>query len=420
MPRRSEIRLSKRVVDGLAVERGDRVFYDQRLTGFGVRVHASGRKMYVVHAQAPGVGLRRVSIGRYEAIAFEEARRRAAQVIDRLKRGEKPFPEPAPAEPTVADLAERYISAHVEVNCRPGTVGTFGRIVRLYIVPEFGEMLVSEVKRMHVAALHDRMRDKPFLANQVRDVMAKMFRLAEAWEMVPLRRNPALSIRRYKVGRRERFLSGEEYRRLGQVLYEAEMDGSVSPEGVAAIRLLLVTGCRKNEILMLRWDDIDRTAGELLLRDSKTGARRVPLTPDVEFALGRIPRLEGNPWVIAGQKPGAHLSNLDVVWQRVRSRAGLDDVRVHDCRHSYASRALETGEGIPMISELLGHRKFSTTARYAHLARDGERAAAANVGESMATTSSRGKKPRRRKRGWGCGQIQDEDDFSAHGGCPRC
>ena len=383
MPRKSTVKLNKRVVDALAVERGDRVFYDRDLTGFGVRVHATGRKVYVVHARAPGGALKRASFGRTVDTTVEDARRLAAEVIDRLKKGEDAFPEPPAPEPTVADLAQRYVEAHLKVNCRPGTVETFGRIVRLYILPEFGPMALSAVDRSHVAALHDRMRDKPYQANQVRDVLAKMFKLAAAWGMTPPRRNPALSIRRYKEHRRERFLSPDEYRQLTRVLDEAEADGSVFPTAVPAIRLLLLTGCRRNEIVTLRWDDVDRTAGELRLRDSKTGARRVPLTPAVEWLLERMPRIEGNPWIITGQNPGDHLKNLDMIWQRLRARAKLDDVRIHDCRHSYASRALALGEGIPVISELLGHKKFSTTARYAHLARDGERASAAKVGDSI-------------------------------------
>ena len=131
------------------------------------------------------------------------------------------------------------------------------------------------------------------------------------------------------------------------------------------------------------WDDIDRTAGEIRLRDSKTGARRIPLTPAVEWVLAGIPRIEGNPWVIPGKNPGDHLKNLDQIWLRLRPRAGLDNVRIHDARHSYASRALALGESLPMIGRLLGHRKVTTTARYAHLARDTEKASAVKVGASI-------------------------------------
>ena len=378
----SAVKLTMRTVEALSATGRDSMYWDRELPGFGMRVYRTGRKVYIVQTRGPA-GSKRAIVGVHGEIRPEQARRQASDMIDRIKCGKDPVPKKPAPEPTMADLAKRYMEAHVEVNCRPGTIEGFGRIVRLYIVPELGALPVSEVGRSHVAALHYKMRDKPYQANQTRDVLAKMFRLAEAWGMTPPRRNPALSIRRYKEHRRERFLTVEEYCRLGGVLAEAEADGSFLPSAVAAMRLLLVTGCRKNEIVTLRWDDIDRTAREIRIRDSKTGARRVPLTPAVEWVLAGIPRIEGNPWVIVGKKPGAHLSNLDQAWARLRARAGLEDVRIHDCRHSFASHALAIGEGLPMIGELLGHRKVTTTARYAHLARDTEKASAVKVGGSI-------------------------------------
>ena len=383
MPGRNAIRITKRSVDTLAVERGDAVFWDRNLTGFGVRVYATGRKVYVVQMRGPTGGMKRATLGVHGKVAPDEARKDAAEVIDRIRRGEDPFPRPPAPEPTVADLAARYMTAHVEVNCRPKTVETFRRAVDHYIVPELGHIALCAVERSHVSDLHFKMRDKPSQANQTVGVLSKMFRLAEAWGMTPPRRNPCRSVRYYKKNRRERFLTPEEYRTLGRVLDEAGTQGGFLPSGVAAIRLLLLTGCRKNEIVTLRWDDIDRTAGEIRLRDTKTGARRIPLTPAVEWVLAGIPRIEGNPWVIAGQKPGDHLKNLDRIWARLRRRAGLEDVRIHDCRHSYASRALAIREGLPVIGKLLGHRKVTTTARYAHLARDTEKASAVKVGRSI-------------------------------------
>ncbi len=383
MARKDAVKLGKRVVDALAVEKGDAVFWDRELPGFGVRVYAGGRKVYVVQTRGPSGGPRRTSIGRHGDISAEEARKEAAVVIDRIKRGEDPHPPPPAPEPTVADLAERYIEAHVEVNCRPNTVEVFRRVIRLYIVPELGALALSAVERSHVSALHYKLRDKPYQANQTVSVLAKMFKLAEAWGMTPPGLNPCRRLRRYRERRRERFLTPEEYRRLGEMLDEAGRDGSVLASGVAAIRLLLLTGCRKNEIVALRWDDVDRAAGELRLSGAKTGARRVPLTPAVEAVLAGIPRLDDNPWVIAGRNPGDHLKNLDAIWLRLRARAGLKDVRIHDCRHSYASRALALGEGLPMIGKLLGHHKVTTTARYAHLARDTEKASAEKVGGSI-------------------------------------
>ena len=284
-------------------------------------------------------------------------------MIDRIKRGLDPDPpQPAP-EPTVAELAERYMEAHVRVNCRPGTVEAFGRLVRLHVVPELGNLWLSEMDRPQVLALHHKLRDKPYQANQAVKVLARMFRLAEAWGMTPPRRNPCRSVRRY----RRTAASGSS--RPGSTASLAACSTRRRPT-VRCFRrssrqsvLLLLTGCRRNEIVTLRWDDVDRTAGELHIRDGKTGHRRVPLTPAVEAVLERIPRIEGNPWVITGQKAGDHLKNLDAIWLRLRERAGLHGVRIHDCRHLYASRALALGEGLPMIGRLLGHRKVTTTAR---------------------------------------------------------
>ena len=376
-------KLTKRTIDALSVERGDKVFWDRELPGFGIRVSSTGRKNYVAQARTPGGLPKRAVIGRYVDMTADEARRSAAEVIDRIRCGEDPVPAPPVKESTVADLADRFMEAHVKVNCRPGTVDNFGHLLRKYILPELGGLKLTEVDRSHVSALHYKMRDTPSQANQAVSVFSKMFKLAVAWGMTPPRPNPCRSLKRYVQRSCERFLSEEEYARLGRVLFDAESEGPLMASAVAAIRLLLLTGCRRNEILTLRWDDIDRTAGELRLPDSKSGPRRVPLTPAVARVLARIPRIEENPWVIAGEKPGRRLKQIDPLWHRLRERAGLEDVRLHDCRHSYASQALAVGEGLPVIARLLGHKSVITTVKYAHLARDTERVSAAKVGDSI-------------------------------------
>ena len=210
-----------------------------------------------------------------------------------------------------------------------------------------------------------------------------MFNLAIAWGMTPARPNPCRSVKRYRERECERFLTEEEYARLGRVLSEAEPEGGLMASAVAAVRLLLLTGCRRTEILRLRWDDIDRAAGELRIRESKTGPRRVPMTAPVERVLARIPRIEDNPWVIAGGRRGEPLKDINSYWYRLRERAGLKDLRLHDCRHSFASQALASGEGLPTIARLLGHKTVMTTYRYAHLAEDSEKASVARVGDSI-------------------------------------
>ena len=386
MPRRSTLTLTGRAVDSLSVDEKDAIFWDRELAGFGVRVYPSGRKVYVVQSRAGGAP-RRITLGTHGELTATQARLRAAQVIDRIKRGEEPLPPPAGA--TVADLAERYLSAHVAQNCNAHTAGIYRGSLENHILPALGMMPLAMVETAHVAALHYRLRETPRAANRALSVLSKMFSLACAWGQVPDGTNPCRGVRKYKEKKRERFLSREEYRRLGQALAEAEMEaeagveGAVSPYAIAALRLLMLTGCRLNEILTLRWDDIDRTAGEFRLRDGKTGARMVPLTPTAETVLAGIARAPANPWVIVGKQPGTHLSTITADWYRLRAHAGLDDVRIHDLRHSYASRALAAGESLSMIGKLLGHADIQSTARYAHLARETERLSAARVGGSI-------------------------------------
>ena len=306
-------------------------------------------------------------------------------MIARIKAGEDPDPpvRRAADTPTVADLAQRYLVEHVEVRCKPRTIASGRWLVQKFVLPELGKLAVDEVGHKHIAALHYRHRATPYQANRILEVVRKMFNLAEAWGLRTDGGNPCRFVQEYKEKRRERFLTVEEFQRLGRVLAEVEAAGAETPAAVAAIRLLMLTGCRLGEIQTLRWEDVDLNAGELRLRDSKTGARMVALSSTAVGILSALPRVDGNPWVIVGRKLGAHLTDLQHPWRRIRARAGLEDVRIHDLRHSFASRALALGESLPMIGKLLGHTQVQTTARYAHLANESVKASGARVGDSI-------------------------------------
>ena len=211
-----------------------------------------------------------------------------------------------------------------------------------------------------------------------------MFSLAELWELRPDGTNPCRHVKRFKEDKRERFLSDAEYRRLGSALREIEQDGSETASAIAAIRLLMLTGCRLSEIQKLRWEHVDLEVGELRLPDTKTGAKVVHLGEPAIAVLRDIQRQDDNLWVIAGRKEGGHLTDLHHPWRRIRARAGLDDVRIHDLRHSFASGGLLVGEGLPMIGKLLGHTQVQTTARYAHLANDPVKSAANRIATRIA------------------------------------
>ncbi len=288
-----------------------------------------------------------------------------------------------PAEATLAAVADRYLREHVAVRCRRSTAAQYRSAIGNHILPVLGDLPVSSVEPAHVADLQLRLGDRPAAANLAVATLSRLMEQAADWGLIPDGRNPCRHARKYRVRRRERFLTDVEFRRLGRALDTLESDGAVSRHAAAAIRLLMLTGCRRNEILTLRWEDVDPKAGEVRLRDTKTGPRTVPLSPAAAGVLAGLPRVGGNPWVIPGGRPGAHLSGLFQPWCRVRTRAGLGDVRLHDLRHSFASRALALGESLPMIARLLGHARIQTTARYAHLARDAIREAAARVAEEI-------------------------------------
>ena len=316
-------------------------------------------------------------------MSADEARKRAAIVIDRIKRGEDLMLKPPEAAPTVSRLAERFMRVHVSVHCKPDTARAYRSVLDNHTLPALGAMVVDQVGRAEVSELHHQLRETPIVANMVVGVLSKMFSLAEAWGLVPPGRNPCRAVRRYRTRECERFLTPAEFRRLGRALTDVEAEGKMWPPAIAAIRLLTLTGGRRSEILDLRWDDVDRTSGESRLRDAKAGPRMVPLTARALSVLDGMEWIEGNPWVTPAKKGGGRLLNLHHYWQAVRARARLDDVRIHDLRHSYASMALALGESLYMIGKLLGHSTVSTTARYAHLMSEAEKAAAARVGESI-------------------------------------
>ena len=372
-------RISKRSVDAVKAGGTDAVYWDGELTGFGLRVRRSGRKSYVVQTRIAGK-LCWFTIGPHGPLNPDQARARALEILACAKKGIDPRDADArrEAEPSMADLGRRFLEEYVPVHCKPSTREEYSRSVRLFVDPVIGALRVPEVQRKDIAALHHGLRDKPYQANRTLGVLSKMFSLAEVWGWRPDGSNPCRHVKRYKEHKRERFLSQEETERLGQVLRDVEEE---MPSAVAAFRLLLLTGSRMSEIRDLRWDYVKDDCIEL--PDAKTGGRVVPLGPEARAVLSAIPRDEDNPWVIAGRLPGSHLTDLQRPWRRIRKQAGLEDVRIHDLRHSFASRALALGESLTMIGKLLGHTQVQTTARYAHLARDSIQTAAARITGSI-------------------------------------
>jgi integrase len=255
-------------------------------------------------------------------------------------------------------------------------------MLRCYVVPTLGKLKIVDVTRADIAKIHHALREKPYEANRCLSLCSKLFNLAEEWGLRPDGSNPTHHVQHFREEKRQRFLSTEEVTRLGEALRTCNQWENPSP--LLALRLLILTGARLSEVLTLRWSSVDTKNGLLHLPDSKTGPKVIPIGAAVLKLLARAPRQAGNPYVCPGEKAGHHFVGLPRVWRRVRRQAGLENVRLHDLRHSHASAAAGLGASLQIIGALLGHSGPQSTARYAHLADSPVRAAANQVTDHIA------------------------------------
>ncbi len=376
------MKLTKRSVEAISPETRELIIFDDEVKGFGLRVWPSGKKTYLVQYRSGG-RTRRVKIGRHGILTAEQARKRAKELLGAVAHGQNPAQEihDHRRSVTVATMCERFYRDHVLEHCKPNTQREYRRSIDLFINPAIGPFKVVDVTRADMAQLHHQMRLKPYQANRTLGVLSKLFNLCEVWGLRPDGSNPCRHIKKFPERKRETFLSTEELTRLGQALNEAGADGSESPYAIAAIQLLILTGCRLREIQTLKWSYI--SDGYIKLPDSKTGPRRIPLPEEAAKVLAALPRLPDNEYVIAGHVPGQHATDIQPPWQRIRKKASLEHVRIHDLRHTYASNAVMQGVNIVVVGRLLGHTQIQTTMRYAHLADKPVRDAAAQVAGSL-------------------------------------
>jgi integrase len=390
--------------------------WDGEVRGFGVRRQRRDR-IYILKYRIYGRP-RWYSIGLHGSPwTLDAARREAKRLLGLIADGKDPAGAKAVerAAGTVADLCDLYLNeAPTRVLRKTGqakkdsTLATDrGRIER-HIKPLLGKLPVGAVTKEDVATLlrdvaagktaadiKTRPRGRAIVeggrgtATRTVGLLGGIFTFAIEKGLRP--DNPVRGVAKFSGRQGERFLSGEEMTRLGRALADAERQGE-NPTAIAGIRLLALTGCRKSEILTARWEWVDFDSGYLRLPDSKTGQKLVPLGAPAQAILAELPRVSGNPYILPGRKTGAPLVGLPRVWERVRAKANLGGVRLHDLRHSFASVGAASGDSLLVIGALLGHRDAKTTQRYAHLGADPIRAAAdriaTRVAAAMAGTDS--------------------------------
>jgi len=388
-------RITKRVVDALQPNGREFAVWDDTVSGFGVRVRPTGAKSYVVVYRAGagrGAPVRRYTIAAVGKIAPERARARAKIILGAVAHGHDPASQKTTERgtPTVAELADRFMADHVRAKRKPGTAEFYRDILDRIVKPALGTTKADKLTRLQVGKLHSSLSDTPFQANRVLAVVGSMYAFAGRAGIVQEGTNPARGIDKFKEGRRERFLTGEELERLGAAIREAETTGipwtvdeskptakhvpkakrstKIDPSAAAALRLLLFTGCRLREILHLRWEHVDIERGCLFLPDSKSGRKTVILNAPALAVLNALERV--GSYVVPGDDPDHPRHDLKRPWDAVTKRAGLTGVRLHDLRHTYASFGAGGGLGLPIIGRLLGHAQVATTARYAHLDND--------------------------------------------------
>ncbi len=354
------IRLTQHRVDALKPRKSTYEVRDADLVGFGIRVLPSGRKRYFLHSQVNGDRIWH-AIGDADDTSLESASLEARALLVSRRSGD----EPSPVIPevllfeTVAEEVFRRYGRHWKPRTRAVNAGYY----KNQILPWFKGRSIFDITRQDVRQWFASLHVTPVAADRSAPVLSVILRESEAYGYRPVGSNPRTGIRRYRRCGRERFLTPVEIRCLSLVLDRHRGD---HPRESSIIRLLLLTGCRKSEILTLRWSEYRE--GKLFLRDSKTGPRTVWLSSGARRILDGLPRT--GSWVFPSPRSNWHLSAgpLESYWRAVRVEAGIRDVRCHDLRHSYASVALAHGETILTIGRLLGHNDPATTLKYTHLA----------------------------------------------------
>jgi integrase len=387
-------RLTQAFVDAQVANGRDRIVFDAQVSGLGLRITPTGAKIFVAQAYVAR-RKRRITIGYSPAMTLSKARLEALQTLAAMRGGVDPTADrkarlraEAAKSITLRDLSARWLTEFVIPKLKPRTVSDYRSLLTDQILLALGGLTLVEIDREHIERFHLDLKSTPRRANYAVTVLRALLNFAVKRGLRSS--NPAAGIKLYRENKRERFLSEAEIGAAADAITQAQNQGTIGAHAAAGLRLALFTGARSGEITSIKWEYIDWSRRLIRLPDSKNNTPRTIHLSDAAIEVLRSTPHVG-PFVVAGQKRGVPYRNLTHAWGRARKFAGLDDVRLHDLRHSYASLAAGRGVSLYTIGKLLGHKDPVSTQRYAHLAQDVTQSINDELGAAMQAAI---KKPR--------------------------
>lgn len=374
-----------------SLQQGETI-WDSETKGFGCRCQKQSKTFILKYRDGKGRSARQYlyTIGKLGSPWTPDAARdEAKRLLGCIVNGENPSEDRNKIKESCnVEQAFDLFMKSGEGKKKPRTQAEYQRMYDRFIKKPLGKVRAIDVTQRDIEILHDKHASIPTQANRLLQLLKALFNWCEDKGVRPNYTNPCRGIDKYKEKPCERRLSEEELFKLGEALKQYEQDNryikttrkvkpteepalkTVTTYVTAAIRLLILTGARRNEILTLKWSDVDFECNLIRLQESKTGQKTIYLSAPALQVLGEIPRIKGNPYVICGKKEGAHLVNIKDPWMEIRENAGLEGVRIHDIRHNYASTAIITGHHLKVVGALLSHQSSKTTERYMHLSND--------------------------------------------------
>lgn len=360
-------KLTKRFVESIVPDpKKITKYWDEELRRFGVIVMPSGRRTYCIEYRNEDRIQKRIKIGIHGQITAEEARNLAKVKLGQVAHGDDIAEQTKKIRnlPTFSELADDYLKTHGKKK-REKSFSEDQRLLKSHILPVLGSLKVANITRRQIEEIHLKMSSSPYQANRIIALLSKIFSIAVSWGVCD--ENPVKGIQKYQEEKRDRWLSEKELERFWEVL-----DNHPKSLSVCVFKFLLLTGARKGEALSATWDQFNLEKGvwtkpSHLTKQKKT--EHLPLSELTLALLRHVKALSGDSvFVFPGRLPGQPIKELKTIWKTLLKEAKIDNVRIHDLRHTHASHLVSSGLSLSIVGKLLGHTQASTTQRYAHLA----------------------------------------------------